>query len=306
MELKTLTDALGAHLPDVVRWAGAVARRLRHFDIALEGKSSGSPNTDALTLADLTVQELLTAALRDRNPLFRQCRLEAEEESGDLECFALESDYTIAIDPIDGTKQYRDKTGNGYGVILTLRSDETVHYSLILLPEAGQNGTWVEARGDRVVVGSDDLSRPAREVLDTLPAIDPAARPASKKVYLIGFQENDRARAKMVSDVGLEGVSPDQMPGSIYPLLARGQFDGSLIHSPNVYDFPVSLHIARVLGGDALWVHNGDPVDFRETWNDERADMVRLPGIVACGVNRENLMTLVELAKDWNPDRYAV
>ena len=52
------------------------------FDIALSGKSSGSVNTDALTIADLTVQELLVAALRDSDSLFRRCRLEAEEATG--------------------------------------------------------------------------------------------------------------------------------------------------------------------------------------------------------------------------------
>ena len=47
-----------------------------------------------------------------------------------------------------------------------------------------------------------------------------------------------------------EVIAPDDMPGSIYPLIASGEFEGSLIHTPNVYDFPVSLHIVRQLGGD--------------------------------------------------------
>ena len=79
MELAQLTSALATHLPEVLRWGGAVARQLRRFNISLDGKSSGSSNTDALTLADLTVQELLVAALRDRDPIFCKCRLEAEE-----------------------------------------------------------------------------------------------------------------------------------------------------------------------------------------------------------------------------------
>jgi 3'(2'), 5'-bisphosphate nucleotidase len=108
-----------------------------------------------------------------------------------------------------------------------------------------------------------------------------------------------------VSQAGLNGYAPDDMPGSIYPLLARGDFGGSLIHSPNVYDFPVSLHIARILGGDAVWVHDGRPVNFHKTWMDDRADMLRLPGIIACAVNRRTLASLVDLAHDWNPLRYA-
>lgn len=305
MELKRLTDALSAHLPSVLRWSGAVARRLREFNIAVEGKTSGSANTDALTLADLTVQELIVAALRDRDPIFRQCRIEAEESTGDLGRFPEEAEYTIAIDPIDGTKEYRDRTGSGYAVMLNVRSEETVHYSLVYIPESGPHGTWVQAVDDRIVCGADDPERPAEDLLRSLKPIDPQTRPDGKKIYVIGFQKHDSERARMVTGIGLEGHTAESMTGSVYELLARGKYGGSLIHSPNVYDFPVSLHVARILGGDALWAHNREPVHFRELWNDPRADMVRLPGIVACAVNRRDLEKLCELARDWNPERYA-
>jgi 3'(2'), 5'-bisphosphate nucleotidase len=296
--------ALAEHLPEVLRWSGAIARQLRKHNVALSGKKSGSAATDALTLADLTVQELVVAALRDRSPLFRQCRIEAEEANGDLSRFATDSELTIALDPIDGTKQYRDHSGDGYAVMLHLRDRQTVHYSLVFVPEMGEHGTWFEAIGSRIVVGRDDPARPARKVLDGLTPVDPTTRPTSKQIYLIGFQDRDRERADAVTAAGLQGIAPDDMPGSIYPLLARGEFGGSLIHSPNVYDFPVSLHIARVLGGDAVWTDTGEPVHFCETWLDDRAHMLRLPRIVACAVERETLDTLCKVAHGWSPKRY--
>ena len=305
MDLNELVNALSEHLPEVVRWSGAVAKRLRQYNISLSGKSSGMRSTDALTLADLCVQELIVAALRDRHPLFRRCRIEAEESTGDLGRFAQESPYTIAIDPIDGTRQYRDRTGNGYAVMLLARSVETVHYSLVFIPEQGMHGTWVEAQGNRVVCGEDDPTQPAARVLKSLAPIDPRTRPASKKIYLIGFQSRERAMADAVTRAGLEGVVSEDMPGSIFELLARGKFGGSLIHTPNVYDYPASLQIARILGGESLWVHNRQPVHFRETWTDDRADMVRLPGIIATSTEHDTLETLCALARDWNPNRYA-
>ncbi len=304
MNLTELTDALSTHMPPVLRWAGAVAKRLRQFDISVSGKTSGSSNTDALTLADLSVQELIVAALRDTSPLFRECRLEAEEFTGDLDKFATNAEFTIAIDPIDGTKQYRDRSGDGWAVMLLLRSDETVHYSLVYIPETGEHGTWVEAVGDRVVCGADDPTRPASEVLRSMTPIDPATRPDSKKIYLIGFIDDDPAKAQAVTDAGLEGVVADEMPGSIFELFARGEFGGSLIHTPNVYDFPVSLHIARILGGDSVRADTGQPTDFLELWNDDRADMLRMTGIMACSHNPETLKTLTDLAKDWDLNRY--
>jgi 3'(2'), 5'-bisphosphate nucleotidase len=296
--------ALRQHAPPLMRWAGAIAQRLRQFNIALTGKHSGNANTDALTLADLTVQELLVAGLRDADPILKTCRIEAEETTGDLEAFAKESPLVIALDPIDGTKQFRDHTGNGYAVMLHLRDRATVLYSLIYAPEMGPQGTWTEAYDGVVKCGSDDFTKTANQLLESLPNITPATRPESKSMYLIGFQQRDVECAHAVTKAGLKGFPPDEMPGSIYPLLATGEFGGSLIHSPNIYDFPVSLHIARILGGDALWVHNGQPVNFDEMWMDDRADMLRLPGIVACAVNRDALKTLCELAKDWNPVRY--
>jgi 3'(2'), 5'-bisphosphate nucleotidase len=309
MNLNDLTAALSEQMPSVMRWGGAVAKQLRRFDISVTGKkTSGSANTDALTLADLSVQELLVAALRDGSPLFRQCRIEAEESTGALDAFATDAEYTLALDPIDGTKQYRDKSGDGWAVMLHLRSCETVHYSLVYIPEAGPHGTWVEAVGGAgggvVKCGPDDPTRPAAEVLRSIPPIDPAKRPESKKIYLIGFQSADPAKARAVTEAGLHGHTAEQMPGCIFDLLARGEFGGSLIHTPNVYDFPVSLHIARILGGESVRVDTGEPSHFGELWTDDRADMLRMQGIHACAVNRETLDTLVQLAKDWDPVRY--
>lgn len=301
---QAVAAALQREFPSVLRWSGAIARQMRRHEISLQGKSSGSRETDALTLADLTVQELLVSALRDGDPLFRRCRLEAEEQTGDIAAFDSDSPVTIAIDPIDGTKQFRDRTGNGYAVMIHVRTVETVVGSLVYLPESGPRGEWVQVFDGVVRCGPDDLSRPATEVLASLPPLRAADRRRSRHVYLIGFQRHDRARAELVTQAGLVGVPPDDMPGSIYPLLARGEFAGSLIHSPNVYDFPVSLHIVRALGGDAVWVHNGEPVHFRRTWLDERADMLRLPDIVACAVEEDVRRTLVELARNWSRVRY--
>lgn len=298
-----VVTALSVQMPPVMRWAGALAKRLRQYNIGLSGKTSGSALTDALTLADLTLQELLVAALRDTDPIFRHCRIEAEESTGDLARFSDDSDLVISLDPIDGTKQYRDKTGNGYAVMLHLRNATDVLYSLVFVPEKGETGYWVEVSAGRVACGPDDPSRAALDVVRSLPTFT-AVDQTGKQIYLIGFQQRDVMAADLVTQAGLVGVAPDNMPGSIYELLARGEFAGSLIHSPNVYDFPVSLQIARELGGDAVWVHNGEPVHFRETWMDDRADMLRLPGIVACSPSREILDTLCTIARHWNPERY--
>lgn len=302
--VEDVVAALKQVTPSLARWSGAIARQLRKYNVALEGKSSGNANTDALTLADLTVQELLVAGLRDGDPVLRRCRIEAEEANGDLAAFDPRGALTIALDPIDGTKQFRDRTGDGYAVMIHLRDDAQLYYSLVFAPESGPSGTWTQVYGETVKTGPDETSLTAAECLERMAAVDKKTRPDSNKIYLIGFQKKDPLRAQMVTDAGLIGFAPDEMPGSIYPLLASGEFGGSLIHSPNIYDYPVSLQIARALGGESVWVHNGQPVHFRETWLDDRADMLRLPGIVATADSPEKLKILVDLARDWSPIRY--
>ncbi len=105
---------------------------------------------------------------------------------------------------------------------------------------------------------------------------DAASRGDSKKIYLIGFQKNDVARARAVTACGAGRFAPDEMPGSIYPLLASGEFGGSLIHTPNIYTIPwhcISREPGRSVGLGPQW----GAVHFGETWMDERANMLRIP-----------------------------
>ena len=304
-ELNEITAALSEALPSVMRWCGAVAKRLRQFDISVDGKASGNANTDALTLADLSVQEVLVAAMRDAAPVLKQCRMEGEESTGDMELFSKDAKLAIAIDPIDGTKQYRDRSGIGYSIIVHLHDDDTPYYSLVFAPEMGPSGTWVEVVDHTIRCGADDVSKPARQVLNEMPNRAENRKAAQQGIYLIGFQDQDPACARMVDGLGLSGRTSDEMNGSIYPLMATAEYAGSLIHSPNIYDFPVSMHIARLLGGDAVWAHNEKPVHYRDLWMDERADMLRFPGVVACSEDPGINSKLCKLAQNWNQIRYA-
>ena len=123
--------------------------------------------------------------------------------------------------------------------------------------------------------------------------------------YIIGFQNLDEPRAELITKAGMKGYGPQQMPSSVYPLLATGEFCGSLIHTPNIYDFPVSLQLARRFGGNAVRVDTRAQIDFKDTWMDEKSGMLRLHGIIALADNPQDLDTLCELAKDWNPKRYS-
>ena len=146
-----------------------------------------------------------------------------EETTGDLARFAKESDFVLAIDPIDGTKQYRDRTGNGYSVMLHLRNRETVRYSLVYIPESGANGTWVEVRDGAVFCGPDDPSQPAADVLRRFLRVDPQLVPHSNRIYVVGFQSHDADRGRDLAAAGLEACTSDTIGGCVYEMRLRGQ-----------------------------------------------------------------------------------
>src|SRR5207245_1523486 len=115
----------------------------------------------------------------------------------------------------------------------------------------------------------------------------------SRRILVSGFRGCDAERAQAVSAAGLEGVLGHDTRGSLFPLVANGYLGGALFHTPNVYDFPVCIHLARALGGDAIRAHDGRRVELREVGGAELAHVVGLPGIVACAADGELLPEMV-------------
>jgi len=121
--------------------------------------------------------------------------------------------------------------------------------------------------------GPDDPDRPATEVLRNMKTRGrfPQNLPR-KKSTSSGFKNYDPAKADLVTKAGLEGVAADNCPGCLYELMASGDYAGSLIHSPNVYDYPAGLHSGpRVPAAIRCGSTNGQPVNFDKLWMDERA-----------------------------------
>src|SRR5207245_1816258 len=79
-------------------------------------------------------------------------------------------------------------------IMLHARTAETIRYSMVYLPEEGPEGTWLEVRGDRIVLGPDDHSRPARTVLDALPPMAVDQPRNSRRILVSGFRGCDAER----------------------------------------------------------------------------------------------------------------
>ena len=126
---------------DFVTLIEPAARRAASLARALEGRVQNAPKADeetpakqALTEADTRVQEVLLEALEIHFP---NVSLAAEEETPRAAHFGAVSDWSVVIDPIDGTL-YSYLEGRGpYALMISLVIRNRYYAGLVALPREG-------------------------------------------------------------------------------------------------------------------------------------------------------------------------
>ena len=116
-------------------WQAMAAVRLLEGRVANRPKAdANSPAKAALTDADCVSQEILLTALRAHFP---EVEIDAEEETAAAARFASNrSDYTVVIDPIDGTLRYLRQDGL-YAILVGLEHRGRAEGALVGLPQLG-------------------------------------------------------------------------------------------------------------------------------------------------------------------------
>lgn len=142
------------------RQAAAVAKRLQG-EVRHRVKHGGSPEAEALSVADLACQDVLLLRLAET---YAGAAMDAEEETGSVAAFAREGPGrpVIVVDPIDGTLNYL-RGSRDYAVMGALIADGTFRASVIAYPAWGVTywailggGCWRQADGgsvERVRIG---------------------------------------------------------------------------------------------------------------------------------------------------------
>ena len=229
---------------------------------------------------------------------------------GDLGRFAQQSDWVLGHRPHRRhARAIETGSGNDYAVMLHARTQRrrfTIPWSTCR--KRAPDGTWLEVRDDRIVLGPDDLQprgpRGAGRVCRRSPPDRPRERRRIPGQRLPGSRgASGRGRS---APPGSTGVLGSETGGSLYPLMASGYLGGALFHTPNVYDFPVCMHVAR---GARRRRGTGRAMAGLSTSAARGATSApasfRLPGIVACAIDRRVMATLVDVARDWSTERYA-
>ena len=97
--------------------------------VAKEGKSVF---TSALTDADLSVQNFFEVLLL---ALYPDCALDSEESARSINAkyFPKKSKYRFILDPVDGTKSFKDG-GRNFGIVLSVTLNEKIVAVMMYLP----------------------------------------------------------------------------------------------------------------------------------------------------------------------------
>ena len=230
--------------------AGAVARRLQG-QVANRGKrtSSGTPESEALTAADLAAQDVILHLLADAFP---GIRIDAEEDTDTVELFGSDPDtrLEIVVDPIDGTLGYVEGSED-FAVMAALIDGGRLAAAVVAYPAL--------ARLFWAIAGEGCFAQPAGEqprhvVLHDAPSrvlVTPRTPPAWLSALAAGGYEVEPCRCSAVS--------------SAAPVLGRGC---SVYHGRADRRRTIPLLLTHeaggvVLAGDRRWTGE-DPRSLSE------------------------------------------
>ncbi|MBO8242334.1 3'(2'),5'-bisphosphate nucleotidase CysQ [Prochlorococcus marinus XMU1410] len=106
---------------------------------------------DPVTLADLKVNDLIIRGINEKYKNINWDIISEENAKNSLENFASKNDWIWVLDPLDGTKDFIQGTGN-YAMHLALNFRSKPYMGFVLLPDKNQlwiadgEKTWCEKR----------------------------------------------------------------------------------------------------------------------------------------------------------------
>ena len=144
-------------IDDIRIFSWQAADILLYYSKLLENKDhkinilKNNNEDDPVTLADLTVNEMIIKRINEKYKNIKWDILSEENVKISLKNFDKKSEWIWVLDPLDGTKDFIQGTGN-YAMHLALNFKEKPYIGFVLIPDKNQlwisNGekTWCEKR----------------------------------------------------------------------------------------------------------------------------------------------------------------
>ena len=183
------------------RQAGALASRLQGRVERLEKPGHGSPESSALTIADLAAQDVLLLALHDAFPAVA---VDAEEDTETVALFPPEdgSRPVVVIDPVDGTHNY-SQGEEEWGVMVGWLEEGRFRAAVMYLPIWDQLLGAIEGRGAWQSTGRDRARQVVLPPSSPRVLVSPGTRRNLRQALVAAGLEPEASRCSAV-----DGAAP--------------------------------------------------------------------------------------------------
>ena len=193
-------------------------------------------STGPVTAADIEANKLILKVLKNTFPLADWIFLSEESEESEIH-YPLNSDFVWIIDPLDGTKDFIQNTGE-YAVHIALTYKNKIVLSLVLAPNNEElwlfvegKGTWCELRNGKI----SNYKKPNIKKIDQITVV-------TSKNHYHDFLSNLLDKLKPAKIVGMGSI------GFKITSLMKGETDLYLSYSEEGKSCPKDWDIAAPLG----------------------------------------------------------
>ena len=213
---------------------------------------TSNKNNDPVTKADLKVNELIINRINQKYPDVNWNILSEENAKLNVDCFNKKSDWLWILDPLDGTKDFIQGTGN-YAMHLALNYKNKPFLGIVLLPDkdelwiANQDNLWCEKRnGTR------------------LNAVMKCKKNLQDMTLLTSKNHNNKVLHDLVKKINFRETISMGSIGCKITALIRGEGDIYITLSlpgksaPKDWDFAAPEAILKAAGGSITNINNED------------------------------------------------
>ena len=205
---------------------------------------------DPVTLADLKVNEIIIKRINERYPETNWNILSEECKKDELVAKSKKSDWLWVLDPLDGTKDFIQGTGN-YAMHLALNYKNRPYLGIVLIPEKNElwfsNGikSWCENRDG--ILKKSCLSK--GEKIRDLTLV--SSKNHSNKILNLLIDKIQFSKTITMGSIGCKVASIVRGESDIYISLS---LPGKT--SPKDWDFAAPEAILRTAGGSITTIDN--------------------------------------------------
>ena len=250
VEINNLIDDL-----KIISWEASEI--LLHYSKILKNKEDKNiilknTNEDPVTKADLEVNDLIIQRINENYKNVNWKILSEENVKIELENSGKDSDWLWVLDPLDGTKDFIQGTGN-YAMHLALNYKQKPYLGVVLIPEKEE--LWIS-----------DGKKIWCEKKENYPVLPSLVKKKNLKEMVIVTSKNHRNQTlnKLIDKVGFKEIKIMGSIGCKIASIIRGESDVYISLSlpgqsaPKDWDFAAPEVILKTAGGSITNLDNED------------------------------------------------